>query len=318
MKALFLKWQQAFEQLSQRERLLIALSSLAIIGWLSWLPVESFQKQISQQKLALKKLQTENKSSQQMIDSYKLALAEDPNQEIQQQLAALNQQQQAIESQLQAKVVDMVPAEQMPVLLEQILQKTQGNKLLALESIAPSALLSTDVEDAPNLYRHGIRLKLSASYFDFLDFVKAVDAMPKKLYWQRLNYQVKAYPNAEIELELYSLSCLRSSFVLLKTKLMIALLGVTFLPPLAAKSLIDPTRPSITVVSSDSEVTQATNWQLTSIVTGDKPFAIIDNQLVQVGEHIHGVKVTSINTDAVELSDGRRIALYQSITEPKG
>ena len=206
MKELFLKWQQAFEQLSQRERLLIALSALAIIGWLSWLPVESFQKQVSQQKMQLKKLQIDNNAAMQLVDSYKIALAEDPDQELHQQLTVLNQQQQNLETQLQGIVVNMASSEQMPTLLEQILIKIQGVELLSLESIAPTAVLNTDVEDAPNLYRHGIKLKLSANYFDFLDFVKAVDAMPKKLYWQHLNYQVKAYPNAEIELELYSLS----------------------------------------------------------------------------------------------------------------
>ena len=108
--------------------------------------------------------------------------------------------------------------------------------------------------------------------------------------------------------------------MLLKTNsmLMILLVGMVLLPSLQAKQLIDPTRPSVVVMSSETEAKQATNWQLSSIVTGTKPFAIIDDQLIQVGEQIHGVTVKSITSDAVELSDGRRLTLYQSITEQKG
>lgn len=206
MKSLFLKWQQKFELLTQRERLLIVLSSIAIISWLAWLPVDSLQQQLDKQQQQLKQLQTDIKVAQQLNTSYQQALAQDPDDTFQQQLNELNQQQKTLEDKLQAQVVDMVRAEQMPVLLEQLLQKTKGNELLALESIAPKAILKTDAEDTPNLYRHGIRLKLRASYFDFLEFVKAVDAMPEKFYWQHLNYQVNDFPNAEIELELYSLS----------------------------------------------------------------------------------------------------------------
>ncbi len=206
MKALFLKWQQAYDQLSQRERLLVALSASVIICWLSWLPVESSRHRLSGLRQQLEKVNTQINAAQTLSDSYRQALNRDPNQSLQRQIEQLNRRQNGLEAQLQAKVADMLPAERMPILLERMLQKTRGNKLLALESIAPAALLQTEVEDAPNLYRHGIRLKLSAGYFDFLKFVKAVDAMPEKLRWQRLNYQVTSFPQAEIELELYSLS----------------------------------------------------------------------------------------------------------------
>ncbi len=206
MKALFLKWRQAFEQLTQRERMLIGVSSIAIVTWLAWLPVESALQTVKKEKQQLHQIKTEIDVAQQINDSFQVELLQDPNEKFQKQLDDLNQRQQALEVDLQQRVVDMVPAEQMPALLEKILQKTQGIKLLALASIPPTALLNTDVKGTPNLYRHGIKLKLSTTYFDFLNFVEAIDKMPKKLYWQRLDYQVKSFPEAEVELELYSLS----------------------------------------------------------------------------------------------------------------
>lgn len=104
-----------------------------------------------------------------------------------------------------------------------------------------------------------------------------------------------------------------------KTNIMLLLAGFMVLPQLQAKprTLTDPTRPGVAVIAT-TKSEKATNWQLTSIVTGDKPFAIIDDQIKQVGDPIHGVTIKSITADTVELADGRRLTLFQSITEHKG
>ncbi len=101
---------------------------------------------------------------------------------------------------------------------------------------------------------------------------------------------------------------------------MLLLSGLIALPLFAAeeKTFIDPTRPGISTAVVSSTPEQATEWILTSIVTGEKPFAIIDNQIKQVGEKIHGITIKSITSDEVKLEDGRRLSLFQSITEHKG
>ena len=57
-----------------------------------------------------------------------------------------------------------------------------------------------------NLYSHGIKLTLQGDYFSILAFIKAVESMPDKLYWKRLDYRVESHPDALVELELYTLS----------------------------------------------------------------------------------------------------------------
>ena len=197
---------QQFDALSRRERVLIATAVLAVLGMLSYLPLESIWKTHTSISQQLKVLEQENSISAQQIDLYQQRLALDPNLDYQQRLAIVEQQNQDLDSQLDEQMVAMVPADYMPELLSNLLGQVQGIKLIKFMSIAPIPLLAVGEDKKLNLYSHGIRLSLEGDYFSVLRFVEAVEAMPDKLYWKRLDYNVAVYPLATIEIELYTLS----------------------------------------------------------------------------------------------------------------
>ena len=191
---------QQFDALSRRERVLISVAILAVVGMLSFLPLESLWKTHVALSQQLKALEQENAISAQQVDLYQQRLALDPNQVL------LEQQNQALDAQLNEQMVDMVPADYMPELLGNLLGQVQGIKLIKFMSIAPIPLLAVGDEKKLNLYSHGIRMSLEGDYFSVLRFVEAVEAMPDKLYWKRLDYKVAEYPQATVEIELYTLS----------------------------------------------------------------------------------------------------------------
>ena len=197
---------QQFDALSRRERVLIATAVLAVLGMLSYLPLESIWKTHASISQQLKILEQENSISAQQVDLYQQRLALDPNLDYQQRLAIVEQQNQDLDSQLDEQMVAMVPADYMPELLSNLLGQVQGIKLIKFMSIAPIPLLAVGEDKKLNLYSHGIRLSLEGDYFSVLRFVEAVEAMPDKLYWKRLDYNVAQYPLATIEIELYTLS----------------------------------------------------------------------------------------------------------------
>lgn len=197
---------QQFDALSRRERVLIATAVLGVLGMLSYLPLESIWKTHASISQQLKVLEQENSISAQQVDLYQQRLALDPNLDYQQRLAIVEQQNQDLDSQLDEQMVAMVPADYMPELLSHLLGQVQGIKLIKFMSIAPIPLLAVGEDKKLNLYSHGIRLSLEGDYFSVLRFVEAVEAMPDKLYWKRLDYNVAQYPLATIEIELYTLS----------------------------------------------------------------------------------------------------------------
>ncbi|ABM26423.1 MSHA biogenesis protein MshJ [Shewanella putrefaciens] len=206
MKTMFNHVGQQFEVLSRRERVLIGIALLALVSIIGFMPLESLWKKQTSISQQLKALEQENQISVQQIELYQQRLTMDPNQDYQQRLVLLQQQNQEIDMQLNEQMVDMVPADYMPELLGNLLGQVQGIKLIKFTSIAPVPLLAVGDEKKLNLYSHGIRMSLEGDYFSVMRFVEAVEAMPDKLYWKRLDYKVAEYPKGIIDIEVYTLS----------------------------------------------------------------------------------------------------------------
>lgn len=202
------QWQQLSTRvlsMSLRERWLILLAGAALLlmpayslllepTWLA------YQSQITRsQELAttIAQLQLENQSRQQ-------ALLLDPNQPVREQQLKLTQQLAQLDAQLKDQTLDLIPAERMPGLLEQMLASSGRLRLLSLTSLPPKPLLDDPEQNL--LFQHGIQLRLQGSYFDIFQYLRALEGLPEHFYWRRLNYQVEQYPQASIELELYTLS----------------------------------------------------------------------------------------------------------------
>lgn len=206
MKAYLSQVADKFNPLSRRERGLIATAILALLAMLLYLPIDANWSEYQRLSKQLNASQQNISIFEQQISLYQQRLAQDPDADYQNRLALLNDELVKVDSELEAEMVDMVPADYMPTVLANMLSKGKGIKLISFSSIAPVALLQVGEEEKMNLYSHGIKLTLEGDYFSVLRFMQAVEAMPDKLYWKRLDYQVSQHPKAEVELELYTLS----------------------------------------------------------------------------------------------------------------
>ena len=80
--------------------------------------------------------------------------------------------------------------------------------LLALESQSKDEGISVDQQSkvGQNLYRHGIKLKLSGSYFELQHYLQQLELLPWKFFWQDFNFKSMEYPSSELDIIIYSLS----------------------------------------------------------------------------------------------------------------
>jgi MSHA biogenesis protein MshK len=83
-----------------------------------------------------------------------------------------------------------------------------------------------------------------------------------------------------------------------------------------AQTLRDPTLPGQGFVAVQAKADNQ-SLVLNSIVNGQNTYAVINNIILSVGDAISGsgLRVSKINKDDVTLSDGRKLQLFQSITE---
>lgn len=202
------QWQQLlhkFNELTLRERGLIiaSISVLLLLGF--YLPIESYINQYQVQQRRIENIKQSNQSAQQLIKEFEQRLTLDPNEDYRRQLESLSQELSEIDNQF--TIHNFIPASYMPTMLADLLAKTKGIKLQDFKSIKPEPLLqlSNDNDDT-NLYSHGMTLSIQGDYFSILKFITAVEAMPNKLYWKSMDYQVAKYPKANVNLEFYTLS----------------------------------------------------------------------------------------------------------------
>ncbi len=56
------------------------------------------------------------------------------------------------------------------------------------------------------LYRHGLRITMTGSFFNIQAYLTRIEQLPKKFYWEVFDYQMQDYPTAQVEMEIYTLS----------------------------------------------------------------------------------------------------------------
>ncbi|PSW10228.1 MSHA biogenesis protein MshJ [Photobacterium sanctipauli] len=200
------RWQtlcDKFELLTKREQWLIAIS-----GWIALLFVGYMviiEPQVNGLAAAKRQLVSVNNNiinSDNQILVIERQLKADPNRELDERIDLLERQNIQLDEQLEGRVASLVTANEMSALMEQVLQRSQRLKLVALSSQPSVQLLSGNDQ---GYYIHPVRLSLRGRYFDVVAYLRQLEALPVKYYWRSLNYQVDSYPWADIELEVYTL-----------------------------------------------------------------------------------------------------------------
>ncbi|MCW3170884.1 MSHA biogenesis protein MshK [Shewanella sp. FYR11-62] len=80
------------------------------------------------------------------------------------------------------------------------------------------------------------------------------------------------------------------------------------------QTLRDPTLPSKNYQSEAVTNTQQ-SLVLNSVIHGASSYAVINNKIMKVGDRVQGVRIVSIGKSHVSLSDGRKLQLFQSVTQ---
>ncbi|MFQ2274810.1 MSHA fimbrial biogenesis protein MshJ [Aeromonas hydrophila] len=198
-------WADKIAALSQRERVLILLTgvvlvgAVAIYGWLDGAAVR-----LEQERLALSTAQRDLEVMDLENQGKQAKLARDPDLHVRTQLTQLDGELGKLDAELKAQTVDLIQAHEMPAVLEALLSRSANLHMVALTSLTPEPLMAG--EQRINLFKHGIRLKLEGGYFDVYQYLKALEGLPRHFYWKQFDYQVQEYPKAVVEMEIYTLS----------------------------------------------------------------------------------------------------------------
>lgn len=222
-----------FDALARRERAMLAAAALlggSFLGYTLLVEPQLMRRASQAKRLA------QAKGAQATIEAQLAAtqaLLKDPDAA---NRAALQQQRKdmaALDAKLRGFESSMVTPEKMQVFLELLLSKNPNLELLSLRTLPPTTLIEraeskvdagaapagekkTDAKAdgkaaaptpaAPNIYKHGIEIRIAGSYNDLLKYLTDIERMPQRIIWNRVTLTAEKYPRSVLMLTVYPLS----------------------------------------------------------------------------------------------------------------
>jgi MSHA biogenesis protein MshJ len=197
-----------FDRLALRERVLVIIAALAVlVGAFHLFLMSSVDARRRDLALELAQLQSE------MDGASKAALAAstaDPVAEQTRRAAELKARLAATDAALASQAAGLIPPQRMMQVLHDVLSREQGVKLVRLRYLGTTPLPDDGQAPlppgTPRPYLHTAEIVVQGSYLDILAYLRAVEALPWRFYWRRLELTTTRYPTNEVRLEVGTVS----------------------------------------------------------------------------------------------------------------
>jgi MSHA biogenesis protein MshJ len=218
------RWEQLQESIDSRvmrERVLLFLTVLAVVfmiwNFLVQAPIDNERKKSQE---LLDAIASERKNIETQITSMSMAAASSPVVVKRKEINQLTQQIGEVEKKLAAMSQGLISADQLPQMLEAMLKKVGELELISIQTLAATELQlvrpkvvaagtapaeGTELQDT-GVYKHMVVVRIAGGYFELIELLSSLESLSWKFYWEALNYRVDAYPRAEIELRVFTLS----------------------------------------------------------------------------------------------------------------
>ena len=226
MRPQWQKLEEWFNGRSSRERIYIGATALLVVLFLGWqLLLSPLLKASSAHHNAMVALASRQTNLQGQVRQLQAALRDNPNQRLRQQKGRLEAERRALQAQLHRDVQTLVTPGGMVPLLRHMLASRKGLRLDEVRHLAPRRISLEKkaskqatpkrgqaridggaVPAGPQLYAHDVELVVTGTYFQLLDYLKALEGLDQRFGWRTLDYKVTRYPHAQMRLKLETLS----------------------------------------------------------------------------------------------------------------
>jgi MSHA biogenesis protein MshJ len=198
--------------LSARERLM-TLGAVLVVLYTLW--DQLLMQPLERERRTLAAQLTENQAAAtELATRSEILLAaqqSDPDATRRAEAARLVQAIGELDRRLAAEAATLIAPTRMAEVLETLLLREPGLKLVAARSLPPVAL-DAEHADQPTsaqqtgLFRHGLTLEFEGDFAATLAYLRAIEALPWRLSWQSVDYRVQDWPRARIALTVQTLS----------------------------------------------------------------------------------------------------------------
>lgn len=140
----------------------------------------------------------------------------DPDLKNRRHLEQLQQEIAQFDLRLATMTLGLIAPREMAGVLEELLAREAGLRLVKLENLDAVALLDPSLrpsppagaraEGLPNVYEHGLRMEFEGSYLGAMAYLRRLEGLPCRFFWDRLEIEVLEHPKSRIVITVHTLS----------------------------------------------------------------------------------------------------------------
>lgn len=214
---------QKFDAMSLRERVMVAAAAAILAFFLiDALLLSTWSRQNAGLKAGIEGQREESARVSAQLKEVQARITEHPDAQARARIKEIEGKIAAIDASLQSSAKQLVPPDRMASMLEDILKRNRRLQLVKMTTVPAMELLGREPAQAQaqpqsaeagmkdagsqNIFKHGVELTLRGSYFDMLDYLVQIEALPWQMYWGQLKLDARDYSRPELKLTLYTLS----------------------------------------------------------------------------------------------------------------
>lgn len=226
MKSYLLRLAARFDALQVRERWLVAvavLGGIVMIGHTLFVAPAQTRARLAERSLGEQQAQLVALSAQMQAMQ---SPSQDPNVVARAELDSLKNQFAKQAERISAMESSLVPPEQMSGLLEAMIGRESGLRLLSLKTLPVAAALEKPANSgtvpgqtveakmpakvSDGLFKHGVEITLEGSYQELTAYLERLEQAKPKLLWGSVSLSAENHPRLVLTLTVYSLSLERA------------------------------------------------------------------------------------------------------------
>ena len=196
-----------FEARNARERIVLAAAACAVIllaiEALAWAPA---RQRLRDAEAQVASVEAQKNVLQGELDALDQQEALDPDAAVRRQLDTFDRQVGTLDQKLQGQALQLIAPEQARAVLQALIANVRGLHMVALQTEPARPLVETEGLDLPVLYRHGLVIDLEGDYLALIEYLRALEQLPWRLYWYGLEVAADKPGARRFRLRLYTVS----------------------------------------------------------------------------------------------------------------
>lgn len=210
MNKLLRQYSQRFDAQSLRERVLVAVTLLALLvyGW--WHFYAAPQGQLIHTRQAEnQRIEEQIVATRSILQDVRQRLAAGVYQNKEQQLVSLREELSRVENRLREETIELIDPEKMLQLMTQLVYSESRLKLISLKrrEVKPAIPpVEGEATGEAGIYRHVLEIGLAGKYVDVLKYMQNLEQLDWKLLWDEIEILGEEHPTITLKLVMSTLS----------------------------------------------------------------------------------------------------------------